>query len=122
MIRKQQRGNPTQIANLLDEWWEHLGLTGELFSSLDYTGKTCPWSDAFFRAGFTGLRVGLRHPMNPKRFGLAIYGYQGPQPDDRYFEVVSGRRFSRRDMRRFSRVTKFRVYDPLTGADLDVWR
>ncbi len=70
-----------ELADLLNDRCDALGLTNEVFTTRRY--ELCQaWASCFVQAGWDGLRVRLRHLLSQGRWGIAMFGPEGPQPDD----------------------------------------
>jgi hypothetical protein len=74
------------IADLLDDRWDGLGLTNELFTTSDYPA-THSWARCFQVTGWDGLRVRLRHLLSPDRAGTALFGPEGAHGTDARFDA-----------------------------------
>ncbi len=81
-------GLTDHIANLLDDGWNFIGLTNEIFDISSYILPRA-WADCFRRAGWEGIRVRLRHLLSSERYGVALFGPAGAQPrDSRFYDPI----------------------------------
>jgi hypothetical protein len=103
-----KRPAPSRIANLRRNWWLGHGLTSEIFSTPSYDLPN-NWADAFRRAKFEGLIYSLRLGLDPRRFGLALFGIRGGHDSDERFLVLGGRGLRKRDFDKFSRESQISI-------------
>ncbi len=108
------------IANLLDERWNVVGVTNELFDMHPYDLPRA-WAISFAGAGWDGIKSRLRHLLSSERYGVSVFGATGPTGRDPRFEAPHALALDALKIVSFSDQTGIRVEaSPVAAATLHV--